>query len=79
METSDLEATIAHDCCNEIINSLNKYYSNRPDMVMSLLIYLVVRVATSINAEPQPVIEALNQAFQLQSLIDLEVPNDFVN
>lgn len=79
METSDLEATIAHDCCNEMITVLNKYYSNRPDMVMSLLIYLVVRVATSINAEPQPVIEALNQAFQLQSLIDLEVPNDFVN
>jgi hypothetical protein len=77
METND--AVVANDCCNEMITVLNKYYSNSPDMVISVLIYLVVRVATSINAEQQHVEDALTQAFQLQSLIDLEVPNDFVN
>lgn len=77
MEPTDARA--AQECCDEIFHSLNKHYRDSPDMAISLLIYLVVRTSSSINADPQQIIEALTQAFQIQALIDLEIPSDFVN
>lgn len=73
------EALRVKDCSNEIVDTLSKYFADDPGMAYTTMIFLIVRITSSMGINPEQVVFGLKQGFDTQKLLDAEVDSDWVN
>jgi len=81
MENSNMveEAVEVKRCASEIIDVLVKHFPDRPDLGLTTLVFMLVRISSTLGVDAKSVSTAVDSALEAQALMEAEVPNQYVN
>lgn len=73
------DAVKVKECSEELLSCLGKHFPSDPGMAYTTMIFLLVKITSTLDVDPDLVVNTLAQAFQTQKLLEAEVGNEWLN